>query len=495
MTEQPSPQLGAAAATRRAAHNTIVRAAAELIGKFASLALMAVLARTEGPVGLGIFVLALAWCELATTPIDMGLDRYLLRRIAADRSTIEALFGNVLVLKLARAVPVIAASWVLVWVTGQGDTTRDAIHLLTAGLLLESFRYTVFSVFNAFERGDLVATSLLTHRLLAAGLGIGALALGYGVVAVAATYALSAAAALAVAVWLLARRIRWPRIQLPSQERRQLRRQSLPFATQDLFSVGIARVDTVLLAALATKAVIGFYGAAYRLLEATLFISSALAGAFSAMFTYLDADSDPPIRAVFERALKVTLALLVPCAVVLVVTTEPLLRLFFGAGFEEAAGPLRVLAAVVVLLGVVRIASSLIVSRRDPRVLVRLFGIAMVVNVILNLLLIRPLEATGAAIAMLGTELLLLVGTMYVASGTVGRPRLATTLAAPAAGAAGMAGAMWPLRDGLLTALPAGTLAYVGVFLAVERWISPDDLRFMVGLLRRRLPAGAAAQT
>ncbi len=422
----------------------------------------------------------------------MGLDRYLLRRIAADRSTIESLFGNVLVLKLARAVPVVAISWLLVWVTDQGATTRDAIYLLTAALLLESLRYTVFSVFNAFERGDLVATALLTHRLLAAGLGIAALALGYGVVAVAATYALSAAAALAVAVWLLARRIRWPKLELPSGERRQLRRQSLPFATQDLFSVGIARIDTVMLSALATKAVIGFYGAAYRLLEATLFISSALAGAFSAMFTYLGADTDPPIRAVFERALKATIVLLLPCAVALALVTEPLLALFFGSGFEEAAGALRVLAAVVVLLGVVRIASSLVVSRRDPRVLLPLFGIAMVFNLVLNLVLIPPLEATGAALAMLGTELLLLAGTMRVAARTVGRPRLVATLAAPAAAAAGMAGAMWPLRDGLLAALPAGSIAYVGVFLAVERLINPDDLRFMVDLVRRRVPARAA---
>ncbi len=494
MTEQHSQQLGAAATTRRAAHNTVVRAAAELIGKFASLALVAVLAREVGPVGLGTFLLALAWCELATTPIDMGLDRYLLRRVAAERSALEALFANVLVIKLVRAVPVVVLSWLLVWITGQGATTRDAIYLLTAALLLESLRYTVFSVFNAFERGDLVATALITHRLLAAGLGIAALALGYGVVAVAATYTFSAAVALGLATWLLARRIRWPGARLPRSERGALRRESLPFATQDLFSVGIARIDTMLLAALAAKAVIGLYGAAYRLLEATLFVSSALAGAFSAMFTYLSDETDPPIRAVFERALKATLALLAPCAVVLAVLAEPVLELLFGSGFEGAAAALRVLAVVVVLLGLVRISSALVVSRRDPRALLPLFGVAMVANLVLNLVLIGPLEATGAALAMLGTELLLLAGTMRVAAAAVGRPRLVATLAAPAAAAVGMAAAMWPLRDELLTALPAGVVVYVGVFLAVERLVSPDDLRFVIDLLRRRSPAGAVAR-
>lgn len=493
MTEHPSQQVGAVAAGRRAARNTAVRATAELIGKFASLVLMAALARTVGPGGLGVFVLALAWCELATTPIEMGFDRYLLRRIAADQSSMDSLLANVVVLKLARAVPVVAASWTLVWVTGQGDTTRDAIYLLTAGLLLESLRYTIFSVFNAFERGDLVATSLLTHRLLGAGLGITVLALGFGVVAVAATYTLSAAAALGVALLLMLRRIGRPEIRLPRDERRVLRRESLPFATQELFSVGISRIDTLMLSALVTKAVIGFYGAAYRLLEATLFVSSALAGAFSAMFTYLDEDSDPSIRDVFERALKVTLALLAPCAVALAISAEPLLRLFFGSEFEPAAGALRVLAAVVVVLGLVRMSSSLVVSRRDPRVLVRLFGIAMLTNVVLNLLLIPPLEAVGAALAMLVTELVLLVGTLYLAGQAVGRPRATTTLAAPGVAAAAMAAAMWPVRDAVALALPAGAVTYLAVFVAVERLLSPDDLRFMIGLLRRRSAVGTAA--
>ena len=36
---------------------------------------MAVLARAEGPVGMGTLVLALAWAELAVTAIDLGFDR------------------------------------------------------------------------------------------------------------------------------------------------------------------------------------------------------------------------------------------------------------------------------------------------------------------------------------------------------------------------------------------------------------------------------------
>jgi len=82
---------------------------------------------------------------------------------------------------------------------------------------------------------------------------------------------------------------------------------------------------------------------------------------------------------------------------------------------------------------------------------------------------------------------------MRAAAVAVGRPRLTVTLAAPVAAGAGMAAAMWPLRDELVAALPVGAIVYAGVFLAIERLVNPEDLRFLADLLRRRLPAKAAA--
>ncbi len=493
MTDPEIEQSGATGAAKRAAGNTTVRAIAELVGKIASLALLAILAREVGAAGLGIFVFALAWCELAIVPIEMGFDRYLLRRIAGDKSSLERLFANTFAIKLIWAVPVVAVSWTLAILVVGDTTTRTTIYLLTAALLLESLANTMTAVFNAFERGGLVAGTLLTQRLLAAALGVSVLAAGGGVAAVALTYAASAAARLTLALWLLRTRIRWPGVVLDAGTRRELRRASLPYATQDLFAVGIARADAIVLSALTSKAIVGLYGAAYRLLEATLFISSALAGAFAAMFTYLDEDSDPPIRPVFERALKATLALLVPCGVVLGVLAEPVLRAFFGAEFVAGADALRVLAGAAVMLGVARIASSLVVSRGGASRLVPWFGAALALNIVLNFALVPPFDATGAATAMLVTQVLLAGGGLALAAGAIGRPSILVTIAAPGLAGAAMAAAMWPLHDALLPALPLGMVAYAAVFVVVERIVSPVDLRFMVDLARRRLPSRAAA--
>ena len=121
-----------------------------------------------------------------------------------------------------------------------------------------------------------------------------------------------------VGMWLLRRHIgppgtigraRWPRLV----------RESMPFAAQDVFTILLFRLDAVILSLLATDAAVGRYGAAYRLLKSTLFVSYSLAGAFAAMYTYLKDDSTPSIQAIFSRSIKLALAALMPAAVVFVV--------------------------------------------------------------------------------------------------------------------------------------------------------------------------------
>jgi O-antigen/teichoic acid export membrane protein len=482
-------------AARRVARNTAARASAELVAKFASLALMAVLAREEGATGLGVLVFALAWCEIAIAPADMGFDKWFLRIVARDRSALDSSLFNVFALKLVRAAVVIPLSWLALWAIGYDGNTFTVVCLITFSFLFDTLAYTVFTAFNGVERGDLVGVALAAQRLVTAAIGVAALAAGYGVVAVAGAYVVGSAVGLSASMALLARKVGMPRRALPREARDDLRRRSRPFAGQELLAIGLARVDVLLIAALASQTVVGYYGAAYRLLEATLFIPIALQGAFAAMYTYLDERSDPTIKAVFQRSIKVLLVLLVPCAVPLCVVPGPLLELLFGQSFDAGAGALRALGPTVVLLGVVLLSASLMSSRLEPRRLVVYYGIAFVVNVAACAVLIPALGATGAGLAMLAAQLLLATLTLRACLAEVGSVDVVATVAGPLAGGLAMAGVLLALASHLLLALAVGGVAYAVVFVAVDRWLAPADLGFLVAAARRRLPARPLARS
>jgi O-antigen/teichoic acid export membrane protein len=223
-------------------------------------------------------------------------------------------------------------------------------------------------------------------------------------------------------------------------------------------------------------------------MESTLFIPTALMSAFAAMFTYLHHGSRPTIQSAYGYALKAVIGLLVPCAVTLFLLPGPVLRLLFGDGFHGAITPLRLLAPVVVLLGVVLISYSLVIARRNPRVVAWGFGGALAVNLVANLALISTLGASGAATAMLLAEGIFAVAMYELAARTVGRPELTRIFAAPAVAGVAMALGMVALIHVPAAAAAAGVVAYVVAFVLAERTFNPQDLRLAQEIVRRRLP-------
>jgi O-antigen/teichoic acid export membrane protein len=179
--------------------------------------------------------------------------------------------------------------------------------------------------------------------------------------------------------------------------------------------------------------------------------------------------------------------LLAPIGVAFACLPAPICRLFFGPGFAGSAEPLRILAPVVVMLGVVGLASSLVVSRNRPRGIVWASGAMVVLNLMLNLALIPAWGGSGAAAAMLVTEtafvfiVLHLAGAAMEASVPWGR-----TLLAPGVATITMGAVVLALSATWVAALAVGLVTYLLVYVAVERIVSPADLAFAIELVRRR---------
>src|SRR5215218_791910 len=125
MTEATESSQAAQAAGARAMRNTVVRALSDIAGKVLSFVLFAVLARSLGQTAVGIYFFGLAFIQLAAVPVDLGLDRLLLRRVSEDREATKDLLWDVLAVKLALAVPVIPAVVLIVFVAGYDGTTRE----------------------------------------------------------------------------------------------------------------------------------------------------------------------------------------------------------------------------------------------------------------------------------------------------------------------------------------------------------------------------------
>ena len=486
MTESPAPGAAEQAGARAMA-NTTLRAAAEIVGKLVSLLLFAAIAREGGHAGLGAFVLAFAFGQLVLVPVDFGLDRQLTRRVAESPPAAGRLWKTVHAVKLALLVPIVAVAAVALLLLGYSRDTRLVVVALLPGLVFDSLARTAFGVLQGIERGGPIGIGIVAQRVTGAGLGVLMLGLGHGVPAAAAGYSAGAAFGYVLTVVLLDRHVGLRRAGGAQPAGWSLLlRTSLPFGLQEVFSVLLFRLDALILALLATEAAVGRYGAAFRLFEATLFVSYSLSSAFSAMYTYLGLDTVPSIGAAFGRSLKAALAILVPCAVALGVLAEPILTTIYGDDFAVAAPALRLLAPVVVLVGVFILSASLIAGRGDPAVTARLTGLMVLVNVGLNLALIPAYEEQGAAAAMLVTEAVLVLAVLRLAAPLVGHLPWRPTAAGPLLAGAAMFASLLVVESPWIPALVLGGFVYVASLVVFERVTCPEDVAFVRRMLGRR---------
>lgn len=481
------PTGGALAAGKQALRNTVYRSAGEGFGRLASLLLFADAGRTLGERGLGAFVFAGAFLGFLTVPVDLGLDRYLLRLAARDRPAGARHFSNIIALKLAIAVPLWGLGLLALHLLGYNLQVQHTVWALVPGVFSDSVARTQLAVFQAHERGGPPALADGLQRTVSAALGIVALALGLGVVSVAAAYSVGSIFGVVLGFAQMARTVGSPSLGVRLRAWRGLAASSLPFGVQDVFTVILARVDTLMLSLIASQAAVGRYGAAYRLFESSLMITYALVGAFSAMYTYLDSNSDPPLRAVFQRSIKWSLLSLTPLAVAFAVLGRPICQLVYGPGFASAGVPLAILGPGVVLISIVTLSTSLMVSREDPRRMVSLTALMAATNVVLNLLLIPRYGDGGAAAAMVATLALYVVVIMRMASRAAGGFQWLPTATGAGAAGAGMAVVALLLHASLWAALGAGLATYCVLLVSVEWLVSPLEVQVAAGVLRRRL--------
>jgi O-antigen/teichoic acid export membrane protein len=473
-------------ATGRILANTAWRGIAEIGSKLATLALVVVMARKLGEAGFGVFTFGFAFATLVTALAGFGQDIVLIREVARDHRRLDRYFFNTLVLKSVLAVPALLVSAAAAFALGVDAETRWVILLLGVAVVTELLAMTCVAVFQAFERLVYMPIVLITQRAVAAAAGIAALVAGAGVVTVSAVYAGAAGLAFVLGLLLVYRRIERPRLSVDPSFWWPLMKAAAPIGVAGLFGIILFRVDTAILAALESEAVVGQYGAAFRLFEATLFVSWSVGTAAYPVYSRLTRTTEPPLASVFDRTLKLALALTLPIAVAAGILGDPLVELLYGPDFAEAGTALVLLAPAIACYPVAHLAGVLLYARDRPASMVVVYGIAAVANIVLNLALIAAFSLEGAAVATSLTWLLLAAVLLALAVQTSGGLAVARVAVGPVLAGLAAAAAMALLRSEVVLALTVGAAVYLAVLVAYERRVHPEDARSLGDFLRRR---------
>jgi O-antigen/teichoic acid export membrane protein len=369
---------------------------------------------------------------------------------------------------------------------GYSGETQLAIMLIGVGVAFEALGKTLFAIFQAYERMAYIAATLIVQRTAVAVVGIVVLLAGGGLVEVSIVFAAGGLLGVLASVYWMRTRVVRPRSTIDRTRWREVLRLGVPLGLAVTLYYALLKLDATLLGFLKggeDNTEVGHYGAAYRLIEATMFVSWAFGGAVMPWLSRHTSEMAVTLARGYELGMKALVAMLFPIGAFFAIYAEPLIELLYGSEYGDAVAPLRWLAAMTVLFGINTFIAILMISRDQPGEFARPAAIVLVQNVVFNFILIPPLGAEGAAINAVISGVLLAGWTLHRARQLFGSISIFRVLIAPGLGSAALVGVAL-LTDEALTVpgAAAALAAYLGTVLLVERVAFPADFAFYARL-------------
>jgi PST family polysaccharide transporter len=193
-------------------------------------------------------------------------------------------------------------------------------------------------------------------------------------------------------------------------------------------------MNVVLLGFLGTRSEVAFFGAAEKVIRASIQLLQPITAAVYPRVTFLDSFGNPgrARRLLFTgAAVAITLAL-VGAAVALLFAPE-IVTVIFGSEFEQSAGVLRVMAPIIPISTVSMVAATWLMVRRKDATLMQITLAGGLLNVALAPVLVHLAGIEGMAASVLCAELVVM--TLSIAATAGRRTRRGRGRAAGEAGA------------------------------------------------------------
>jgi O-antigen/teichoic acid export membrane protein len=487
---------GAFGTTRRVAAGALMRSVGEVVSKLASIAFYVAIARELGDASFGDFIFGLSLSQVVLLIAGFGTEELISRDVARDERLVQEMFRDVLAVKALLLFGLWLVIAGILAIGGYPLETAIAVMLIGAGVGIEYQAKTYYALFQAREKMQYIAASMVAQRTATSLVGIAVLLAGGDLIAVSAVFVAGALLGLLSAHRWMPRVTARPRGPLDRSRWRPLLRAAAPLGLVSILYLALIRLDAALISFLTggDNSAVGHYGAGYRLVDATMFLSLSFGGAIMPWFSRHGPESPVSLGRAYELGLKAMIALLVPIGMLYGLFAEPLIETLYGPDFDDAVGPLRFLAAMTVLFGITTFVSIVLIARDRPREFIRPAAIVLIQNLAFNLILIPRYGASGAAFNAVLSGVLLVALTVPPTAASFGGVSPVRVLASPLTAAAAMTAVALLLGDApWALAAAASGVAYLLVFVGVERAAFPGDYGFIAGAVRRREATAPAA--
>jgi O-antigen/teichoic acid export membrane protein len=359
---------------------------------------LAFFSRKLGPSPMGVFFLFQALVGITTVFVDLGLGTAVEKRISEGTRSGDFLSTS-LAMKTVLLTVVVGA---IVLVRGPINTYvgADVALLLAAAIVASDLGTLMTNVLRGELRVGATAVLDLTRLVLWAGLGAVFISVGLSTYALVYAFVIGLVGRLLFGIYR-----RSTPLGRPS---RTNARSLYDYGRYDVISGlgwhAFSWLDVLVVGWFLSQAAVGVYEVAWRVAGITTLLSTAIATTVLPQVSAWDADNATDrIENLLYSALTPSLVLIIPSILGIALLAREVLGLLFGPEFTRAWLVLIVLTSGKVFSAVQSLVGRCLLGIDRPDLVARATAVAVVLNVVLNVVLVQQAGILGAAVATTGS--------------------------------------------------------------------------------------------
>lgn len=356
----------------------------------------------------GLYGSILNFSFLLNILLDFGITNYNNRNISQNHQLLRKYFSNIVVMKFLMAVfyAVMTIAAALIWdIRGR---QLNLLYLMIFNQFLISFAlylrsniagmqmHTLNSLISVLDRGLMI---IFVAVLIWGKIDGLSLTIEWFVYAQTAAYVVTTLICFFIVAW----KSKFPKLRFDSKFFMVVLRQSLPYALLVLLMTGYTRIDAVLLDRLLGgegKTQVGIYIHSFRIFDAAYQFALLFAVLLLPMFSKMIKD-----KLCIRELTKLSALLLFIPSIILAVVAQvfrvEIIDLFYEDEIAQSARFFGIMMFAFLGMAGTIIFGTLLTANGSMKELNITSAIALVLNLVLNLLLIPQYKAMGAAIAAL----------------------------------------------------------------------------------------------
>ncbi len=389
---------------KKIAYNAAFSSSVKIIDTFLSLIITALLTRYLGPVGFGDYIIIFTFWYIFMVLADLGLYSITVREISQQDDRESEIISNALTLRMVSTAVIFLLGILAVFFFPYKTEVKIGVVIASFGFWSLFSAQVLLGIFQKKLSIDKTALADMIGRIVQLTLVWIFIRGDYSLLSIVVAFSVSAFVIFVANIWFVRKFVNLV-FAMDLGIWKKMLREGWPLALSAILVMLYFRLNIITLSLIKGEEAVGYFGAAYKVLENVIFFPAMFVGLVMPVMSKAAKEDKEKLKDILNKVSKVLVVLLMFMAAITVVLSGEIIRIIAGDNFGQSAQALNILIFAAAAIFLATLWSSAIIALGEQKQLVRIYFWGAVVNFAVNLILIPRFSYIGAAWSTLVTEI------------------------------------------------------------------------------------------